>query len=236
MEEVHQQAWDAAWEAWNEENDEDSFDDEAAKTLICIGIHSGISSGLGHCDVVENTSTWAAEHEDIDDDEAAQWADEAIHEVYSDWWTSYDEICTDNQDSGNGDNSGNGEGEEQQESNHPCKESDEAYNAWNDALTQSRNEPGTDRFDRWLAGWMAAADALDGDDGDDEVDDDNNSDKLTCIGVQLGITTGMTHCEIIETIVSHSEGEGVSSEQAYLWADSALNAMWPWYSTYEEMC
>lgn len=84
--EVHKAAWDAAKEALADEEDH-------AEKLTCIGIYAGISSGIHECDVIDRTAELAAELEDVDEEEAQTWGEETVAEIYSEWWTSYEEIC-----------------------------------------------------------------------------------------------------------------------------------------------
>jgi len=84
--EVYKAAWDAAKEALADEEDH-------AEMLTCIGIYAGISSGIPECDVIDKTAELAKEMEDVDEDQAYTWAEETVAEIYSEWWTSYEEIC-----------------------------------------------------------------------------------------------------------------------------------------------
>ena len=61
--------------------------------LTCIGIYAGISTGIPECDVIDKTAELAKEMEGVDEDQAYTWAEETVAEIYSEWWTSYEEIC-----------------------------------------------------------------------------------------------------------------------------------------------
>lgn len=217
-EEIHQAAWNAAFIAAQSENGE-GIDESAAKQLVCIGVHAGISAGLPHCSVVDHTATLASDLEEVDDESVSEWAKEAIKNVYSDWWTSYEDICP------------SVEGKFPKPTNthletYPCGETEEVHQAWDEALYQARQDLSNDRFAIFNAAMNAAVNAQ------EEV----NTDPLMCIGIHLGYTTGMTHCEIFENTVSAVVAQGSSEADAQAKADQLLHEMWSWYSTYAEMC
>lgn len=61
--------------------------------LTCIAVYAGISTGIHECDVIDKTAKMAAEMEDVSEEDAHNWAHETVAEIYSEWWTSYEEIC-----------------------------------------------------------------------------------------------------------------------------------------------
>lgn len=97
-EEVHQAVWDATYAALglDDEADESEEDDDTEdfKTLVCIAVHGGISAGIPECDVIDTTAQMLTDNTDeVSADDAHAWAEEAVAEIYSEWWTSYEEIC-----------------------------------------------------------------------------------------------------------------------------------------------
>lgn len=85
-EEVHKDSYDAAKEALADVEDHGDM-------LTCIGVYAGVSSGMHECDVIDKTAEMTAEMEDVDEEQAHKWAEETVAEIYSEWWTSYEEIC-----------------------------------------------------------------------------------------------------------------------------------------------
>lgn len=85
-EDVHKDAYDAAKEALADMED-------SAEMLTCIGVYAGVSTGIHECDVIDKTAEFTSEIEGIDEEQAHQWAEQTVAEIYSEWWTSYEEIC-----------------------------------------------------------------------------------------------------------------------------------------------
>lgn len=53
---------------------------------------------------------------------------------------------------------------------------------------------------------------------------------LACIGANLGYTTGVETCEIIEMTVKALVATGVSKTNARTWANEGLKGIYSWYS------
>lgn len=67
--------------------------EDSAEMLTCIGVYAGVSTGIHECDVIDKTAEFTSEIEGIDEEQAHQWAEQTVAEIYSEWWTSYEEIC-----------------------------------------------------------------------------------------------------------------------------------------------
>lgn len=79
-------AWHAAKDAMKDMEDHHEM-------LVCIGVYAGISTGIHECEVIDKTAEWASEMEGVEMEDAHTWAEETVAEIYSEWWTSYEEIC-----------------------------------------------------------------------------------------------------------------------------------------------
>ncbi len=63
--------------------------------LCCISNLAGVSTGMTPCDVIDNTATLTSTKCELTLKEAYCCADDAMHTVYPEWWTSYAELCDD---------------------------------------------------------------------------------------------------------------------------------------------
>lgn len=135
------------------------------------------------------------------------WAEDAIAKVvYPEWWTTYQELCGDRP-------------VVEDPRVEPCGESEGANKVWIDALSLARQET-TNATEIYQRAFDAAAEALG--DGEDE--------KLTCIAIQLGYTTGLGHCEIIDAAVTAVSDEDSDETELRGWAEEYLTILYSWYT------